>query len=133
MDNGKGIPNAFTYGGCQDTGTSGHRPTDIVDEWHAGINGDGCLVAVDPDDPTTVYGFDNEFLIKSSNSGATWKHSDDVPMTIGIGLKNPTPSYARAIALDPTVGTPATRTVYVSEGKVLFNITNAPLTLMMLP
>lgn len=125
VDNGKGIPNAFTYGGCQDTGTSGHRPTDTVDEWHAGINGDGWLVAVDPDDPTTVYGFDNEFFIKSIDSGATWKHSYDVPRIIGIGLKNPTPSDARAIALDPTAGTSTARTVYVSEGKVLFKSINS--------
>ena len=43
--------NAYTYGGMQDTGTAGHRPRDGATEWHAGINGDGYLVAVDPANP----------------------------------------------------------------------------------
>ena len=127
VDKGKGIPNAFTYGGCQDTGTSGHRPQDTVQEWHAGINGDGWFVAVDPDDPTTVYGFDNQFFIKSTDSGATWKRSYENPRIVGIGLTNTDKNPQRAIALDPTSGTPATRTVYVSEGKVLFKSTDSGL------
>jgi len=126
IDIGKGPSNnAYTYGGCQDTGTSGHRPTDTAGQWHAAINGDGWLVAVDPTDSTTVYGFDNEYFIKSTNSGAAWKATYETPITIGHGLKNPTPSYARAIALEQTGTAPAARTVYVSEGNVLYKSTDS--------
>jgi photosystem II stability/assembly factor-like uncharacterized protein len=53
IDIGKGPGNnAYTYGGCQDTGTSGHRPADIgATDWLEGIDGDGYFVAVDPADP----------------------------------------------------------------------------------
>jgi hypothetical protein len=120
-DSGKGIPNAYTYGGCQDTGTSGHRPTDVPGDWHAGINGDGWLVAVDPADPTIVYGFDDQFFIKSTDAGTTWQATYNNPLTIGkTGLTNPQPSFARAIALEMTGANPAARTVYVSEGSVLY-------------
>lgn len=128
IDIGKGSPNnAYTYGGCQDTGTSGHRPTDTGTQWHASINGDGWLIAVDPTDPKTVYGFDNEYFIKSSDEGANWLFSASTPVTIGAGLTNPKPSYARAIALEQTGTVPANRIVYVSEGSVLFKSTNAGL------
>lgn len=124
-DSGKGVPNAYTYGGCQDTGTSGHRPTDIIGDWHAGINGDGWLVAVDPSDPTIVYGFDDQYFIKTTDAGATWKATYNTPLTIGNGLTNPQPSYARAIALEMTGTNPAARTVYVSEGSVLYKSTDS--------
>ena len=127
IDIGKGSPNnAYTYGGCQDTGTSGHRPAlaghrpaDLAGQWHAGINGDGKLVAVDPTDPTIVFGFDNQFLIKSIDAGDHWKTTNDDPATIGQGLHNPS-IYARAIAVEQTGAAPAARTVYVSEGKLLY-------------
>jgi hypothetical protein len=133
-DNGKGVPNAYTYGGCQDTGTSGHRPaTDAAGQWHAAINGDGWIVAVDPSDPTVVYGFDDQFFIKTSNAGSSWQTTYDNPLVIGHGLTNPQPSYARAIALEQT-GTVATaRTVYVSEGKVLLKSTDSGLTFVATP
>ena len=129
IDIGKGgtgtpPPNAYTYGGCQDTGTSGHRPTDVALQWHSGINGDGWLVAVDPSDPTTVYGFDDQFFIKSSDSGATWLSTFPPslpPGTIfGKNLTNQPPAAQRAIALEQT-GVDAThRTVYVGEGNFLY-------------
>ncbi|HZZ37518.1 MAG TPA: choice-of-anchor D domain-containing protein [Acidobacteriaceae bacterium] len=122
-DSGKGVPNDFTYGGCQDTGTSGHRPADTTGEWHAGINGDGWLVAVDPSDPTIVYGFDDQYFIKSTDAGATWKATYNVPVTVGIGLTNP--ASTRAIALEMTGANPAARTVYVSEGAVLYKSANS--------
>lgn len=125
IDIGRGAGNAYTYGGCQDTGTTGHRPADLALEWHAGINGDGWLVAVDPSDPTVVYGFDDESFIKSTDSGATWHASDDTPAQIGHGLTNPKPSYERAIVVDQTGNSAAARTVYVSEGKVLYKSTDA--------
>ncbi|HEY1986684.1 MAG TPA: choice-of-anchor D domain-containing protein [Terracidiphilus sp.] len=121
----KGVPNAYTYGGCQDTGTSGHRPTDNAGEWHAGINGDGWLTAVDPSDPTIVYGFDDEYFIKTTDAGATWAITYPTPTTMGVGLHNPKPAAERAIALDQNGTVPATRLVYVSEGKTLYTSTNA--------
>ena len=117
---GKGIPNAYTYGGCQDTGTSGHRPTDLAGQWHAGINGDGWLVAVDPADPTIVYGFDDEFFMRSKDAGAHWISTFSSPATFGQNLKNPLPNTQRAIALEQTGLDPTARTVYVSEGKTLY-------------
>jgi hypothetical protein len=126
IDIGKGTGNnAYTYGGCQDTGTSGHRPADTAGEWHAGVNGDGWLVAVDPSDPTIVYAFDNESLIKTTNSGDKWMADDDNPSLFGHGLTNPKPSYERAIALEKTGASTAARTVYVSEGKILYKSTDS--------
>ncbi|HEX4308937.1 MAG TPA: choice-of-anchor D domain-containing protein [Acidobacteriaceae bacterium] len=124
-DNGKGVPNQFTFGGCQDTGTMGHRPTDIAGQWHAGINGDGWLVAVDPTDPTIVYGFDDQYFIKSTDAGATWAATYNSPLTIGKGLSNPQASFARAVALDQTGANAAARTVYVSEISALFKSTDS--------
>jgi hypothetical protein len=129
-----GAPNnGYTYGGCQDTGTSGHRPTDLAGQWHAGINGDGWLVAVDPTDPTIVYGFDDQYFIKTTDAGATWKATYNVPSTIGAGLTNPQPSYARAIALEQTGVVPAARTVYVSEGSVLYKSIDSALIFVATP
>jgi len=135
IDIGRGSPanNAYTYGGCQDTGTSGHRPTDLAGQWHASINGDGWLVAVDPSDPTIVYGFDNESFIKTTNAGAKWAADDDTPATFGKNLKNPKPSTERAIALEQTGTVPAARTVYVSEGKVLYKSTDSALIFVATP
>lgn len=124
-DTGKGVPNQFTYGGCQDTGTMGHRPTDVAGQWHAGINGDGWLVAVDPTDPTIVYGFDDQYFIKSTDAGVTWAATYNSPVTVGKGLTNPSPSTERAIALEQTGANAAARTVYVSEGKVLLKSTDS--------
>jgi hypothetical protein len=121
--------NAYTYGGCQDTGTSGHRAGDASGQWHAGINGDGWLVAVDPNDPTIVYGFDGRFFIKTTNAGGHWSATFDNPATIGKNLTNPAPPVtARAIALDQSGAVTATRTVYVSEGNLLYQSGNAGLT-----
>ncbi|UWZ84399.1 choice-of-anchor D domain-containing protein [Occallatibacter riparius] len=116
---GKGIPNSYTYGGMQDTGTAGHRPADSLTDWHAGINGDGWLVAVDPSDPTIVYGFDNQFFIKTSDAGAHWDISNvaGAARKVGIGLTNG--GSPRAIAVDQTGNNPATRIVWVSEIKTL--------------
>ncbi len=134
IDIGKGAANnGYTYGGCQDTGTSGHRPADPSTsrpadnpgEWHAGINGDGWLVAVDPTDPRIVYGFDDQFFIKTTDAGATWDATYKTPRTVGKGLTNPSPSYARAVAVEQTGAVPASRIVYASEGSVLFKSTDA--------
>jgi hypothetical protein len=121
---GSAANNAYTYGGTQDTGTCGHRPTDNPGEWHAGINGDGWLVAVDPTDPKIVYGFDDQLFIKTINAGATWVTSR-APAAVGIGLTNPQPDTQRAIAIDKTGAVAATRVVYVSEGLKLYKSIDA--------
>jgi photosystem II stability/assembly factor-like uncharacterized protein len=91
IDIGKGAANnGYTYGGCQDTGISGHRLGDSGTDWHAGINGDGGHVAVDPVDPKTVYGFDNASLYKTTDAGANWNRVGSLP--------SPSPN-TRAIAL----------------------------------
>ncbi|MGA8043251.1 MAG: hypothetical protein WCA37_10640, partial [Terracidiphilus sp.] len=119
--------NAYTYGGCQDTGTSGRRPTDAALEWHAGINGDGWQVAADPSDATIVYGFDDGYFIKTTNAGAAWQTTYPNPNNFGVGLTHPSPSDQHAIALEKTGTVTASRTVYVSEGKVLNKSSDAGL------
>ena len=125
--------NAYTYGGCQDTGTSGHRAGDLAGQWHAGINGDGWLVAVDPTDPTIVYGFDDQSFIKTTNAGATWLATYQTPSPIGAGLTNSPPPDQRAIALDPIGTVPAQRYVYVAEGNVLWRSIDAGLNFVASP
>ncbi len=119
IDIGKGAgKNAYTYGGCQDTGTAGHWPSDTDASWHAGIDGDGRLVAVDPSDPKTVYGFDDGSLYKTSDAGATWTHNGALPSpTRG----DPT----RAIALELNGTDPTQRVVYVGVGQILYQSADA--------
>lgn len=120
IDIGRGSPanNVYTYGGMQDTGTAGHRPGDGVTDWHAGIDGDGNLVAVDPVNPQIVYGFDDWLFIKSIDGGANWtSNSTAVPpaQRVGNGLPIPprTASMERGIALEQKGANPAQRVVYV--------------------
>jgi hypothetical protein len=89
IDIGRGAANnEVTFGGTQDNGTPGHRAADpTVTTWVAGIDGDGGVVAVDPANPAIVYGFDNEFLIKTSDGGNTWALSD---ARAGVGITNVT-------------------------------------------
>jgi photosystem II stability/assembly factor-like uncharacterized protein len=119
IDIGKGAgKNAYTYGGCQDTGTAGHWPSDTDASWHAGIDGDGRLVAVDPSDPKTVYGFDDGFLYKTSDAGATWTYNGALPSaTRG--------DPARAIALELNGTDPTQRVVYVGVGQILYQSADA--------
>lgn len=133
LGGGKGIPNQYTYGGCQDTGTSGHRPSDVAGYWVSGINGDGWLVAVDPTDPTIVYGFDDQYFIKTTNAGQSWQSTHDSNPAIGHGLNNPKPVNARAIALEMTGANPAARIVYVSEGSVLYKSPDSGVTFTATP
>jgi photosystem II stability/assembly factor-like uncharacterized protein len=130
IDIGRGSPanNAYTYGGMQDTGTAGHRPGDSATEWHAGIDGDGYVVAVDPTDPTIVYGFDDWAFIKTTNAGAHWDASDDSPAVVGAGLPNPHTDLTRAVAVDQVGADTAHRTVYVGVIQDLYKSTDAGLT-----
>lgn len=97
IDIGLGAKNGYTYGGMQDTGTAGHRPADAPDpadarleEWHAGINGDGGSVAVDPVNPKIVYGFDNRFFMKTVNRGQRWTLSATTTFQV-TGASNASP------------------------------------------
>jgi hypothetical protein len=77
IDIGRGATrNQALFGGSQDNGTPGHRATDAGVVWSAGIDGDGGVVAVDPSNAAIVYGFDNQFLIKTSDGGDHWALSD---------------------------------------------------------
>jgi hypothetical protein len=95
---GSAANNAYTYGGSQDTGTGGHRPGDAGQDWHSGQNGDGGHVAVDPADPTIVYGFSNEFLIKTPNAGVSWYIASRPVVANVIGATNDSPIVITAAA-----------------------------------
>jgi Abnormal spindle-like microcephaly-assoc'd, ASPM-SPD-2-Hydin len=95
-------------------------------------------VAVDPSDPTIVYGFDDEYFIKTTDAGANWALTFPTPTTMGLGLTNGPPPAQRAIALDQNGTVPPSRIVYVSEGAVLNKSIDAgvhftPTTLTLLP
>ncbi len=120
IDIGRGAGNnQYTYGGMQDTGVAGHRPGDALGEWHAGINGDGGHVAVDPLDPKIVYAFDDEYFIKTTDAGATWANTWTLPLTIGTNLPTTTPAV-RAIALEPNGPDKTHRIVYASVLQSLY-------------
>ncbi len=135
IDIGKGAANnAYTYGGCQDTGTSGHGPTDAgTTTWHEGIDGDGYFVAVDPTDPMTIYGFDDWDLIKSSDGGTTWQTSGNTPKVIGNNLPTPQNDLTRAIALEQNGNNKATRVVYVGVVQDLYKSVDAGLNFVRCP
>jgi hypothetical protein len=119
LDIGRGAGNhAYTYAGMQDTGTGGHRLADTGLDWHVGLDGDGRRVAVDPADPLTVFGFENEFFARTKDGGATWQHSRDTPRLVGIGLPNR--DVTRRVALNPNGADPVHRVVYVTQGTALF-------------
>ncbi len=133
IDIGRGslANNAYTFGGMQDTGTAGHGPADGPTQWHAGIDGDGYLVAVDPVNPQFVYGFDDWLFIKSTNGGATWAtNGDAVPPPIGKNLPIPPPtaSMVRAIALEQNGVDTAHRIVYVGILNNLYQSTDSGVT-----
>ncbi len=129
IDIGRGAGNnAYTYGGCQDTGTSGHGPADSgTTVWHEGIDGDGYFVAVDPTDPTVVYGFDDWDFIKSSDGGTTWQTTGTTPRVIGNNLPTPHGDLTRAIALEQNGNNKAARVVYVGVVQDLYKSVDAGL------
>lgn len=127
---GQGAGNAYTYGGCQDTGTSAHRASDAgTTIWHQGIDGDGYQVAVDPIDPKVVYGFDNSMFIKSIDEGQTFRNSgggqpDSAPIGNGLPYSfDGTP--ARSIALEQNGKNTGERVVYVGLNQVLYKSQDA--------
>lgn len=132
IDIGKGAgKNAYTYGGCQDTGTSAHRPADVgTNVWHLGIDGDGFYVAVDPADPTIVYGFDDSTFIKSTDAGVTFQTSNPAQVgSVPIGKNLPALDFpSRAVALEQNSVNTATRVVYVAYNQNLYMSPDAGLT-----
>jgi photosystem II stability/assembly factor-like uncharacterized protein len=127
---GRGAGNVYTYGGCQDTGTSAHRVSDAgTTIWHLGIDGDGYVVAVDPADPKIVYGFDNSLLIKSTDEGKTFRTTsrDQVGVTpIGNGLPDfGDQTRTRSVALEQNGTDAAARVVYVGLNQWLYKSSNA--------
>jgi photosystem II stability/assembly factor-like uncharacterized protein len=129
IDIGRGSGNVYTYGGCQDTGTSAHRASDAgTTIWHLGIDGDGYAVAVDPADPKIVYGFDDSLFIKSIDEGRTFRttNGNQVGVTpIGNGLPNLDGIPSRSIALEQNGTDTATRVVYVGLNDRLYKSSNA--------
>jgi hypothetical protein len=130
IDIGKGAGSAYTYGGCQDTGTSAHRPADAgTTMWHLGIDGDGYQVAVDYFDPKIVYGFDDSSFIKSIDAGATFRTNNTSQMG-SLPIGNNLPLFAntiptRALALDQTGADPLKRIVYVAYNQSLYKSSDA--------
>jgi hypothetical protein len=92
LDIGRGVGNNdATFAGMQDTGTGGHRAGDAARTWFEGIDGDGGPIAVDPSNPSVVFGTDNDSLIRSTNGGATW-FTAGLPQVIpidAVGATNP--------------------------------------------
>ncbi len=130
IDIGKGnaANNAYTYGGCQDTGTSAHGPGDAgTTDWHLGIDGDGFYVAVDPTDPTIVYGFDDAMFIKSIDAGVNWRTSSSGQVgSVPIGNNLPVLSFpTRAVALEQNSVNTASRVVYVALNQNLYKSSDA--------
>ena len=127
---GRGVGNVYTYGGCQDTGTSAHRASDAgTTVWHLGIDGDGYVVAVDPADPKIVYGFDDSSFIKSTDEGKTFRtsNSSQVGVTpIGNGLPNLGNEFPdRSLALEQNAADTGGRVVYVGLDQQLYKSSNA--------
>jgi hypothetical protein len=126
---GRGAGNAYTYGGCQDTGTSAHRPEDAgTTVWRLGIDGDGYAVAVDPSDPKIVYGFDDSMFIKSVDAGVTFRTNNpsqagSIPIGNGLPLYDDIP--ARAVALEQNGTEPSKRVVYVALNQNLYKSLDA--------
>jgi IPT/TIG domain/HYDIN/CFA65/VesB-like, Ig-like domain len=127
IDIGRNSPanNQFTYGGCQDTGTSERRPGFAGNDWHEGVNGDGGPVVVDPNNPLRAYGRDgfppDDSFVVTADGGVTW----NFPAAAATGLPNVTragspDSAATPLGVDPL----SSAVVYVANGNRIFRSTN---------
>ncbi len=115
IDSGRGAGSGYIYGGCQDTGTSQHGAGSPDREWHAGIDGDGGPIAVDPSQPLNAYGSDDGGLIVTSTGGNNWLQNPNV----GIGLPIPgddRATWLRHIAIDPN----HPNVIYATVGSELY-------------
>ncbi len=121
---GNATNNKYTYGGCQDTGTSGHRDGDVNGEWHSGSNGDGGPVAVDPSNPKRVYGSGTGLFLVTSDGGNNWVNGpfkgQTSPPAVGKGLperdQHDGGTWLHLLAIDPQ----QTQVVYATVGGGLF-------------
>jgi photosystem II stability/assembly factor-like uncharacterized protein len=127
---GSAANNVFTYGGSQDTGLSGHRPTDTGTDWHLDEDGDGALVVVDPKNPNNVYGSTNGFYVKSIDGGNNWTFPPVATTTLpACPPPNAAFSCAQPLAVDPNTST----VVYAASGSQLFQSTDGGTTFKRLP
>lgn len=108
--------NAYTYGGCQDTGTVQHQPGYPGTDWHLGIDGDGGPVAVDPFDPTVAYGSDNGLFVSTSNAGNNWSFYN----AAASGLPNCRGTGTRGCGVRPAVDPNDSAVVYALSGNSIY-------------
>jgi hypothetical protein len=110
--------NAFTYAGCQDTGTIERRPPFTGNDWHLGIDGDGTRVVVDPNNPQRAFARDNQFLIFTIDGGTNWTF----PTSASTGLPDSGGfSVSKPMGIDPNTSA----VVYVALDKQLFISTDS--------
>ena len=64
--------NAVTFGGMQDLGTGGQSAIDAELSWNFPASGDGDRTAIDPANPLSVFGFQNNHLTWTPNGGESW-------------------------------------------------------------
>ena len=114
--------NAFTYAGCQDTGTVERKPGFVGNDWHLGIDGDGTRVVVDPNNPQQVYGRSNQQLAISSDGGATWTRPSAA--STGLPVVDTTQSLGKPVGVDPN----SSAVVYVASDEKLFQSTDTGVT-----
>jgi hypothetical protein len=122
IDIGRGSANnrAYTYGGCQDTGTVEHRPEFPGADWHQSIDGDGGPVVVDPTNPLRVYGTDDSDYIYTSDGGRSWAHPG--PGATGLPGDPSRAGYSLGLPLgiDPTSSSIVYVVSYVTTGPGVF-------------
>jgi hypothetical protein len=111
--------NAFTYGGCQDTGTVERRATFAANDWHLGVDGDGGPVFVDVNNPLRAYGRDGGFFMTTSDGGANWAF----PLAAATGLPAE-PGPGRSLATPRAVDPNSSAVVYASQAAQLFRSSN---------
>ena len=93
LDMGRGVGrNGVMFGGMWDNGTAGHRPdSDAARRWSIGSNGDGGAVAVDPADPSVVFGINNGSVVRSFDAGNTWQSQGSGLLMPALEVRNTNP------------------------------------------
>lgn len=114
---GNSANNAYTFGGCQDTGIIEHQPGFPGADWHQSIDGDGGPTVVDPTNPQKAYSSDDGVFTLTSNAGNGWSSANSAASGLpdcggslaGYGCASP-------VGVDPN--SPAT--IYAVNGPQLF-------------
>ena len=80
IDIGRGpLGSAVTFGGMHRTRTGGHSAIDAELSWNFPAGGDGDRTAIDGSNPHSVFGFQNNHLTWTPNSGEFWfVEGDDI-------------------------------------------------------